>query len=766
MDRLLVSVAFSVLILGLQSCASPESTERPFTVRYADDAGSVTVAPLSVSRWDDVASQLQPAFKMDSATAYAQAIPTTGTLDDRIADLLSANLQVGLPTTSRVRTSSSQATNDATTTSDETQTTRRSGIAPDAGTAQLAPGTAGSLAALSAGATTDDPMMHYLAATALLQEVSLLNRYVTDRVKWPESQAFLVRMQLSVMPNAPNMPYDVETDITLHANNEQARANLGPVFPASNNTQCPTGSDRLFVLPMVVTDSLEGLQAAGTTDRTRQLALAILATAGNVGAGGQFQRTLEQIRRSQGRETNSLFTVGKLSDDTVRVRVGAANDPIYGRVTIPRTHNISLVVIYQPCDPNLETEKPAQLQRAITVVTNARILDPATGQALPYRDPQDRFAQLTKYFQEKYSDRLNTIELGQLWEWASQQDSKDFFEYFTEKYSSSHFCTDNRYRKRLAELQNDKRYEKSYKDLADRRIAKTGDRIEAPCDFLARLGYETSAAPLWTELQSVRPAGQFAYTTIPIQLRIKRPAMPGQQTALVNMDDKEGSAVLSGGRDLGELEDATLELTDGDKTIAATDVSIAASGRAISAKFPPLGGLAPDSKGAKDKPEPAMTVTLSVPAPERGCPPLANSPNVAVPLAETGRCEYSYPVVADKPAAAQSPFAITVPASAIVADGMGHGELQLLITSSDDKASSANLIVSLDGAELSETPASAGITRGSDGKLKIAPGFATLQLANLVPNTIVKVSLKNNKTEAGSVSRSVVAGTGGQKTKE
>jgi hypothetical protein len=96
--RILILPPIALLIVFLQACTQP-TYEHGLRVRWADDAGSVSISPTAVTDWDEVATDLQPNFKMDSATAFANAIPTTQSLDERLASMLSGSLQVGLPST-------------------------------------------------------------------------------------------------------------------------------------------------------------------------------------------------------------------------------------------------------------------------------------------------------------------------------------------------------------------------------------------------------------------------------------------------------------------------------------------------------------------------------------------------------------------------------------------------------------------------------------------------------------------------------------------
>lgn len=143
--------ALGALLLG--GCITAPRYEAPARVKWADEAGSVTVAPISVTRWVDVAASLQPKFKMDSDIALAAALPTTQTLDERFSDILSASLQAALPTaaSNRAVTTKTDADTGETVTSVEGQRVRQQGDPTSAPAAAALPATtAAALAALVA----------------------------------------------------------------------------------------------------------------------------------------------------------------------------------------------------------------------------------------------------------------------------------------------------------------------------------------------------------------------------------------------------------------------------------------------------------------------------------------------------------------------------------------------------------------------------------------------------------------------------------------
>jgi len=814
----LLGAAALVCLLG--GCAGYPTYERGLHVSYADDVGTVTVSQSGgVTDWDDVASELQPTFKMDSATALASAIPTTQSFDERLYDALTASLQVGLPTTTSSRTTK-EVTDPETgelVTSVDNSRTRASGQAPAA--APFSPTGAAALAALGSQTLGEDPMLKYLAATALQQEVALLNRYVKDQVRWPGSQAFVVRLQLTVLPNARTMPYDIETDITLHSEDEQSRAGLAlssMAVPAAQGmtvesvknaagaiedrrTQCAVGSfDTLQILPMIVTDNLEGLRAARATDNVRQLALALMGTAGNVGAAGQFGRTTEALRRAEGRDTNSLLTVAKLSDDTVRVRLGAVQSARYGHVMNARNHFVSLVVIVRPCVGRDLKSYIDDGPRTLTAVTRTNFRDGDTGQSLPYRQGSERLAGQIEHIQKQFVGQFNYLELARLYQWATRQDRERFFDYVVGSHLDATMCRGSFLKqlfvRRLYATREDDFTDMLEADdyLAPGRTADMGIGQSVPdsygqrdhrCLTLARMRYTMVAAPLWTELQSMRPTGQFAFTNIPVTLRKRRPAVPPRQIALVTLTSGDSTVTVAQGRDMLDLREAQMVLTyEKQEIVPASTTSIAANGRSVTGTFAPLDRFGIKATEAPARPAPApplkgkakvVATPLAVAAPDVEAKyalvlrvPMRNSTcplnTMPEPTENPVQCRSDYPVrFADaSKVVPSSPYGLDASASGIIANpSSGAGRLIVIVTAGKTATPTDKLRLSVEGAQIAAARLRDGTLLSLDGAAWKVPaaGEILLELENLIPNTVVKATLKDGNATAGSVSRSVVA---------
>lgn len=610
-------------------------------------------------------------------------------------------------------------------------------------------------------------MLRYLAATALLQEVTLLSRYVTDKIQAPGDQAFLVRLQLAVMPNRRGMPYDVLTDITLHAGDEQLRAQLAPLVPRS--PACGAGQyDTLNIVPMVVTDNLEGLQASRSSDIARQIGLSLLGTVQGIGASGSFARTTNLLRATQGNDANSLLTVAKLADDTVRVRLGAVQSPTYRYATLPRTHNISLLVIYRPCRATAATPAAPETAtpRTTTAITRTTFRDAMSGAALPYEDTSRRLYRQMQALRSKYPGHLSYLEFARLYQWANRQDRESFFGYMDRKALRTGACGGGimdaiagvrRYPDDPALLRTDDpslvslREDTAGAGLREQVVQDGRPSLTPECRELSVARYRIIAAGLWTDLISARPMGEFAFTRIPLTLRTTDRRFPPVQTALVSYGKSETVAPLPQGQDLIGLQKVRAALVERSKglSIAAIETGISADGTAVSAKFPSLERFG-DQKAT------SYELELAVEGYGDDAPCDAAEQQLSPP-----QCARTYPVVLHNSApSATSPYFIAATASGIIASHEGRGRLNVTVTQKGTDPFSQKLFLRIEGAELNriEVLRGGGYESRSEGWRITSAGELTPWLENLIPNQVVKVSLVASDTLVpGTVEKSVTA---------
>jgi hypothetical protein len=157
------------------------------------------------------------------------------------------------------------------------------------------------------------------------------------------------------MPYARNLPYDSYTNISFFTN----AAGPAGVHPqpdktvqsqagaASQAQQIPTKRRLPVVIPLVVTDALEGSLSSTTTEVLRQLALGLSGTISNIGVKADSQALQDALRSISGVALNSLQTISRLGENGLRVRLGAVKSPIAtdAYVMVPRTHNVTLLLL-------------------------------------------------------------------------------------------------------------------------------------------------------------------------------------------------------------------------------------------------------------------------------------------------------------------------------------------------------------------------------------------------------------------------------------
>lgn len=336
-----------------------------------DEIGSFHIAALSVARWVDYVKELQPTFEMTPEVALKEVVPTTSIYEQKIMDYIGAEVKVAL----------SPITMDAAKIASNYDTS-------SASAASTSNNKASDMTAPQ-GAIAIDQMTKYLAATALFQEVKLLNMYIKNAVaNEDEYTPFVVRLQVTLMPAKHDLPYDVYANLSFFDREQIAtyvirelegtetdcketkvengkviekKIELGPT------EKCKTRYDEDYknngnyktpiVIPLLVTDNIENMLASRTEDKLRQYALGLSGLIGSVGAGASIKQNLENFASKRGNNLNSLLTVAKLSDNTIRVRLGAMNQTgpnTNGYAMIPQTHNITVLLLMPNATSSVE----------------------------------------------------------------------------------------------------------------------------------------------------------------------------------------------------------------------------------------------------------------------------------------------------------------------------------------------------------------------------------------------------------------------------
>ncbi len=366
--------------------------------RRQDQIGSTHLSVVSVGRWEDYKQALQPKFDLKPGDALAGGISDSMLSDKRTLDALGLRLGLAFP---------GMAADGTKVPGDTTGLESGADVVGDRKAGSL-PGITGS----SISGFSVNPMLRYWAATALYQEVQLLNRYVLDAAYDPErEEAFLVRLQVTLMPYTRDAAYDAWTSLAFFAGDFPTnRTNRGSTALAKESAERSSLEAGVRVLPMLVTDDLEALVQNQTEDRIRGLSLALSAMLGKVGASLGVDRLREDLNQAMGRDLNSLFTVGRFTDNTVRCRFGARLQPKSGYAMVAQTHAVTLLVLVP------KVMKPDEALRVVakTEFRNARTggltgRRPSAEYYLELLEPLSRYGLNSKALAARKSRDIQTL---------------------------------------------------------------------------------------------------------------------------------------------------------------------------------------------------------------------------------------------------------------------------------------------------------------------------------------------------------------------
>ena len=222
-QSLRIGVICLLVVAGTCACHE-KKVFREHTVRRQDEAAAVSISATLVAHWDDYVSVLAPKFELKSGDeALKKVIPQTMAMEEKVLRMFGASVGISardyeITRVDAAKSASEDDTASGTITSDEDEEEEAEqadeeeadGDDEEADADDEAAGSAeseedGASSRPSArdlpGLTDEqlevgqDPMLQYLAATALYQEVQLLNRYVQDAALRRDYQPYVVRLR-------------------------------------------------------------------------------------------------------------------------------------------------------------------------------------------------------------------------------------------------------------------------------------------------------------------------------------------------------------------------------------------------------------------------------------------------------------------------------------------------------------------------------------------------------------------------------------------
>jgi len=325
----------------LFACSTTSKLDRPRRASNVRDAGSVHFTVLSVAPWHHYMAALQPNFHLGADEALRVVVQDSRRGEESALDALSLS----------------------------------AGYSDDAGDPRTAPETTPEVGLLNYNQSTPlalersgggDAMMRYAAATSLYQEVQLLNRYVRDAAIPTGFRPYVVRVQISLMPRRRHQPYDTYSTVSFFTNPApKPQDDSGPADPTAPTGHAATvqvpgtslrAADDLYeadqnleaprVLPLLVSDNLESSLESKSSQviRALELSLTSLWDQGGVDLGSSGLQS-GSTNNVVGRDLNALLTVARVSENTLRIRLGAMQAATTDYAMVPRNHNITLLLM-------------------------------------------------------------------------------------------------------------------------------------------------------------------------------------------------------------------------------------------------------------------------------------------------------------------------------------------------------------------------------------------------------------------------------------
>lgn len=889
----------SLVLLGNLACKSwgpKPNTPEPKTFDTHEEAASSHIAVLSVERWEDAKDSFQPDFKLTEAQALDKSLAATRTIEEQFLDSLQVALRLRAAETGSLGAGSSTGGGGTTDTGDDGGDggddggdgggdDGGAGGGDDGGgdgggndlldpstlelldpTVTEPGGTRPQQSVLNKDLSTD-PMLDYLAATALYQEVQMLNRYVDHAVQKTGYEPYLVRLQVSLLPRARFEPYDAyvwfsfftgdgspsvtprvvdtiaqtpqvriqalaeemtqisrsfddqvsnqafdaedlnrwiqelestikepptqqeveallrtqedpietlqtelpttltelqerwktcrslaESLMPLAADEQTALPALwiaahmgsGPLFlrdlqkvadAREKLEDNPNGGELLgicrdiadqaeaflspeppkaqapIVVPLLVTDNLESTLRSRAIDRIRQFAFGLGFLLQNLGGDANITKTQRGLQTILGQDFNSLLTVARLSDNSYGVRLGAMQQVGTSYSTIPRTHNLTLLLLVPQRREEQEPCPGPYDYPTVQLISQTQLFHAIDGTELPERSASAVRTRLLEVAERycAYGIDCTRAQIKRL-----PGESRSAYE---------------------LRLSNSEQELLKFLGLAQQNQSQA---------FLLALRHNTlfvgGQAPkdfpwqnFWLDLTSVMVGSRQASTSFDLP-RCRPPRFPCAQTALVLDDGKAAGVVLRQGAKLRADRLKAHLACPGVSGLAATKIEVSDAGATATLTFP-----SPKLWGLDVEACTALNLACATCRLPQACPP------VSQPQAGPG----VYPVLGKhKPAEKdeeKAKVALRVPTKLMRADRRGLGSVTFEIetqTGFDPKKHRAQF--NIQGADLVswqvEPTDAAGSLSPASRRLEKS-GVVTVHLRNLLPQSAVKIEL-------------------------
>ena len=315
---------------ALAACAHYHERKVP-VAQTAQQVANIYISAYPEVPWSSISSLLTPNLKLTIQQAQNIAASTTEAQSLLLSTVLAGNLGINLPTTG----ASPGAQSSATT---QPSTLQSPGSIPPLPTLPQA-ATPTNVAPSTALAPVDGSEL-LVTSTALFQQAAILDNQISQQYIPHGYTAHLITFQINIQPLRDDWSYDAFVDITLIPSSLIAGVENSLTTHANAGAPGP-----IVVKPLIITDALETSSVQQSVQQIRQALLQLSGSIGKTGLGAGFGAGSNSQRGLASYDKNSLVTAGRVSDDTIRIRLGAAYSGAGQPALIPRTYNVSLFVL-------------------------------------------------------------------------------------------------------------------------------------------------------------------------------------------------------------------------------------------------------------------------------------------------------------------------------------------------------------------------------------------------------------------------------------
>lgn len=686
----------------------------------AVQAGNVFVSAYPAIAWEDISEQLEPKQNLTIEQARQLALQSTQSQVYQFLSTFAAGLALGLPARSFSETTSVAGDGTRTTTSSGS---RGTGAVPaSSSVASTAIDNAALAADLSKGGATlpSDANTLLTAAHALFQQAKILDNQISKAVVPRGYRAHLVTLQVNLQPLRRDTAYDAYVNISLMPGSWAESLASTKHYDADSPDFPP-----VVFYPLVITDALETANVGRSTEIIRQLSLSLSGVAGRVGANLGAGKGTDSLEGLVGTDKNSLITLGRVNDSTLRVRIGAQNAGTTRFAMVPRTYNVSVVVLTRNTD-NKDRVK------SLSVVTRTEFVSAKTGVALPVGPERDG-----RQLAERVDRIVSRYGLAVSNECGAGANPKADGRPFPQALSLRSLKVKRADGTEALAIGADEVFVE--KNLQLLRAVDRGDYgevhrcldIDNELDTRRELGLRRMLAQL-TDIQTTS-----RYATLQVPLRaIDDPALPPADQLVLARDDKTTmTMVLRGGKGLiGSSLTARLKVTASspDNVLLPASLSVA-NGTDVVVTFPSLTAIGLAATNIADK---GLEVKHS---------------SFANPLS------YRLQWFAEDKKPPGNP--LRVDSMVVVSDGQGNGKLTLVTGKMPDGVR-GQLRVMVSGADLREEKSIPTPAFGSKGVPLTVNSIVTLSLANLTPARSVTLTTYADDTKLGDINLPVERAVG------